>query len=78
MLYLYGLYNVDMISIYVIKVLSETSSPLRVATQEMCFLNLNEKNTGHGQMILIWPLAMTPPMGETTNTTLLTSNQPLI
>lgn len=57
-------YNMDMISIYVIKSPGQTSGPLDVETQERCVPNLNKEYIGHGAMIRICTLVMTSSMAE--------------
>lgn len=47
MLCIHGLYNIDRISIYVIKSHGQTLVPLRVETYKRCVPNLNEEYTGH-------------------------------
>lgn len=42
LLYLHDIYNIDRISVYVIKSSSQTSSPLFVETQKGCVPNMNK------------------------------------
>lgn len=49
MSYLYDCYNVDRISIYVVKSPSQTSSPSRVETRERCVPYLNVAYRGHSE-----------------------------
>lgn len=45
-LLLHYFYNADMISIYVIKISSQTMSPLCIETKKRCVPNLNKEHTG--------------------------------